>query len=113
MCLMPDIVVEIQQEVTDVEVIVSPQEETTIVVEVNSVNSGHTHINNEVPNGIINGSNNTFTSFNDFIPESVVLSVNGLAMKPIEDYITTGTNTVIFNFSPQVGENILLNYIKI
>lgn len=61
-------------------------------------------------NGLINNSNATFTTNYNFIPESVMIYVNGVLQRILEDYITIGTNTVIFNFSPNVDENLLAFY---
>lgn len=67
---------------------------------------------NEVPEGEINGSNATFTSNFSFVPESVSVFSNGLNLKPIDEYTTTGNTQIQLTFSPQVGEIILINYIK-
>ncbi len=66
----------------------------------------------EVPSGTMNGSNATFTSEFDFVPETVQLYVNGLLQKKIADYNTTGVQTIILTSSPSSVENILLNYTK-
>jgi hypothetical protein len=70
----------------------------------------HTHKINETPTGIVNGINNIFVSSLSFIPGTEEIFLNGLKQKIIEDYNTSGTNTIIFNTSPTVGENILINY---
>lgn len=67
---------------------------------------------NEVPNGVLNGTNTIFTTDFNFIPESVEVYVNGVKQKIIEDYNTSGTNTITLTFSPSSAEYILLNYIK-
>lgn len=70
-------------------------------------------VNNDVPINIINGINNVFnTSFN-FIPESVEVFLNGIKQKIITDYQIINNNTITLNTSPNVGENILINYIKL
>ena len=68
---------------------------------------------NEEPNGSVNGSNATFTVDFNFIPESVDVKVNGLTQKRVDDFNTTGTQTVILVNSPTSGENILISYIKV
>lgn len=60
--------------------------------------------------GTINGSNATFTTPDNFIPETVTVLVNGLGQKKVRDFNTSGTNTIIFTDSPTVGETLLTNY---
>lgn len=67
----------------------------------------------EIPNGLINGSNATFTSFFDFIPEKLIVERNGVTQRNGIDYTTTGTNTINLTFSPEIDESILINYIKL
>ena len=81
-----------------------------------NANRGISHTNliyNEVPIGLINGVNSIFTSVNNFIPEKIEIYLNGFLQKIINDYQTIGTNTIQLNFSPNVGETLLINYIKI
>ncbi len=66
----------------------------------------------EIPNGTINGSNATFTTDFDFTPESVLVFRNGLAQYNPTHYTTSGTTTIILNFSPIVGDVITVNYTK-
>jgi hypothetical protein len=65
-------------------------------------------IENEVPSGLVNGSNARFNSH----PESVEVFINGLKQKPIIHYTTSGTTTIILSDSPQTGDQILINYQK-
>lgn len=65
---------------------------------------------NETPSGVIDGSNTTFTTANNFVPESLCVQVNGLAQKPIDHFITIGSNTFDMNESPQVGDFLLVCY---
>ena len=69
-------------------------------------------VHGETPAGVIDGSNATFTTAFDFVPESVDVS-DGVRLKVIEDYQTTGNRTIILNQSPLAGENILIDYIKL
>lgn len=69
-------------------------------------------VENETPSGLVDGSNATFNSANDFVPASVEVFINGLKQKPIVHYITMGTQTIIFADSPQTGDQILINYQK-
>ena len=68
---------------------------------------------NELLQGAKNGMNATFFSLFGFIPESVVVLVNGLTQSQPDDYITTGTNTVLLSVSPDILDNVRINYIKL
>ena len=70
-------------------------------------------ITGEVPSGSVNGINATFTSSFSFVPSSLEVFLNGLRQKILDDYNTSGTNTILFNVSPTISETILINYIKI
>jgi len=66
----------------------------------------------EIPNGAINGANATFTTANNFLPESVEVTLNGISQRKGAgfDYITVGNDTIIFTVSPDVGDTILVDY---
>lgn len=66
----------------------------------------------EVPAGLVNGSNAIFATAFDFVPESVDLSVNGLRQKKIDDFNTSGTTQINTTVSPEVGDKILVNYLR-
>jgi hypothetical protein len=70
-------------------------------------------VKNETPIGLINGSNTTFTSLNNFVPQSIEVFVNGLIQQKIIEFNTIGNTTITLNFSPTVGEIITINYIKL
>lgn len=67
----------------------------------------------EVPTGLINGSNATFTTANPFVAGTVEVFVNGLRQTIIVDFNTSGNNTIQLIFSPLTGEVITVNYIKL
>jgi hypothetical protein len=67
----------------------------------------------EIPSGLINGSNATFTAANQFVPESLVVKVNGITQKLVDDYTVSGGLTISLLVSPVVGDKILINYIKV
>lgn len=67
---------------------------------------------NESPSGLINGINATFSTANQFIPESLTIEVNGLRQKLVNDYTVSGGLNINFLISPQIGDSILVNYIK-
>lgn len=68
---------------------------------------------NEVPNGLVNGSNATFTTNFNFVSGSVQFFLNGSLQKIIDDYQVIGNDTILLNISPMSGENLLINYIKL
>lgn len=67
----------------------------------------------ETPAGVLNGVNATFTSAYEFVPESVEVFLNGLKLKVVEEYNTTGNNTITLSISPGASERILINYLKL
>lgn len=65
----------------------------------------------ETPTGSINGANATFTSQFNFVPESVVVLVNGLEQRRVTDFNTSGTQTITLTDAPLTGESVRINYI--
>lgn len=74
--------------------------------------AGFTLVTNETPAGLIDGSNATFTTEFDFVPESVSVWINGLYQKRIADFNTSGLRTITLTASPGTGEHILVNYLR-
>jgi hypothetical protein len=64
----------------------------------------------EFPAGAINGSNATFISIYDFIPESVEVQINGIVQRPGIDFTTSGTRTITLTSSPETGETVQIDY---
>jgi hypothetical protein len=62
--------------------------------------------------GLIDGSNATFTTEFSFVPETVETSINGLVLDRGVDFNTSGDQTIIYVSSPEVGDIILVNYVK-
>ena len=71
--------------------------------------SGGAAVVNHPVVGTINGSNATFTSMVAFNPDSLVVYLNGQRLYVVNDYITTGTNTIIFNEAPLIGDMISID----
>ena len=59
--------------------------------------------------GVINGSNPTFTSTIPFDPDTLVVYLNGQRQYVVNDYLTTGTNTITFNVAPLIGDMISID----
>ena|SRR5882757_3061122 len=66
----------------------------------------------EVPSGIVNGSNAIFNTLSSFIPGTAVVFVNGLKQKIVQDFNTSGTTQVTFIVSPASTDQVTINYIK-
>lgn len=71
------------------------------------------YVVNEIPSGLINGSNATFTTAFDFVPGTEEVFLNGLKLVKLEDYNTTGNNQIDLYVSPLTGEDLIVNYSKI
>lgn len=66
----------------------------------------------EIPSGLIDGMNATYTTAFAFVPESLAVFVNGVLQQEINDYTTSGQYTIMLNTSMGVGETILVDYIR-
>lgn len=69
-----------------------------------------TEIRDEVPAGGIDGSNAQFITNRDFIPGTIEVFMNGVKLRPIADFNTSGTRLVSLMESPTPGEQITVNY---
>jgi len=73
---------------------------------------GPAFVDEEVPAGVVNGANNTFTTSQTAAPQaSLILYRNGVLQKPGQDYTASG-NTITFlaGSIPQVGDTLLASY---
>lgn len=66
----------------------------------------------EIPQGAINGANATFQALHDFVPESVTPYLGGVRLRLLDDFVTQGFRTIQLNFSPEAGENFVIDYQK-
>jgi hypothetical protein len=67
-------------------------------------------VTGETPAGAVNGSNATFTTAFSFVPESVEVFIETCRLSLLDDYNTSGTQTIQFYVSPLAGEKIRVNY---
>jgi hypothetical protein len=72
---------------------------------------------NEIPSGLVNGSNKVFTTAKSFIASSVEVSLNGLRQVPGLHFTITLPNIITFIDAPQTdivngSDNILIDYIS-
>ena len=61
--------------------------------------------------GSIDGTNNIFIIDNNILPDTEELFVNGIKLLKPNDYNISGS-TITLNFSPNINENLTINYIK-
>lgn len=99
----------IQPSTGDVDITTIPQYITVQVGATVTTSSG-SFVIGETPSGAVNGSNATFTTAQNFVPESVQVFVNGVSQTNAVDYTTSGTTTISLNVSPISGDYIRVNY---
>jgi hypothetical protein len=73
---------------------------------------GSEFVKNEIPSGVINGSNALFQSAHLFRPESLEVFICGICLTIIDDYQIVNSNTIQLTASPLNGEQLKINYIK-
>lgn len=66
----------------------------------------------EVPSGVINGVNNTFTTAFNFVAGSVRVFVEGVTLTIVDDFQTIGSNTIQLVTPPLAGESLTVTYTK-
>lgn len=66
----------------------------------------------EVPTGLINGTNTTFTVASSVFGNAIDVFLNGLLQKRTDDYTFTSPVTIEFASAPVTGSNLLSDYIK-
>jgi hypothetical protein len=64
-------------------------------------------------NGLINGSNATFTTPDNFVQGSEEVKINGLTQRPTRDYTITPPNTIQFTSSPEPNDQLFISYNKL
>lgn len=99
----------IQPSTGDVDITTIPQY-ITVQVGATVTTSGGSFVIGEIPSGAVNGSNATFTTSQNFVPESVQVFINGVSQTNAVDYTTSGTTTITLNVSPVSGDYIRVNY---
>lgn len=101
-------IVELHQTIQTVEIY--DGDEIEGIVEIYGSGSSTNLIWNEVPAGTMNGVNREFTLAS--APSHVLLSLNGLVLKPVDDYSISGS-TITFDVAavlPESGDNLLATY---
>jgi hypothetical protein len=71
-------------------------------------------IKDEIPAGIINGTNLIYTTANNYVSGSLLVLVDGIRqLKGVTNhYIETGANSFSFNagYAPLAGQDIVVDY---
>jgi hypothetical protein len=93
----------------DVDITTIPQYITVQVGATVTTSSG-SFVIGETPSGAVNGSNATFTTAQNFVPESLQVFINGVSQTSGVDFITTGSTTITLTVSPVSGDYIRVNY---
>lgn len=92
-----------------IDIATMPQE-ITVKIGATVTTSTGTFVIGETPSGAVNGSNATYTTAQNFVPETVQLFINGVSQTNGVDYTTSGTTTLTLNVSPIAGDYIRVNY---
>lgn len=79
---------------------------------IQTISSSYEEVTEELL-GTINGSNATFTTTQNFDSDTTIVFINGVKQKKPTHYNTFGTNTIMFYDSPQVGDILEINYVKL
>ena len=93
----------------DVEVI-TLTDSITVQIGATVTTSSGSFVIGETPTGAINGSNATFTTLHNFVPETVQVFINGVSQTEGVDYTTSGSTVINLSVSPIVGDYIRVNY---
>lgn len=105
-------IVGVYQAPAQVEIAVIPPVE--LVLKTNQQTSSNVdEVKNETPSGLINGINATYTSQYNFVAGTVQVYRNGLRLKQIDDFNTSGNNMILLSISPALGEKLLIDYQKL
>lgn len=71
-------------------------------------------ITGEIPSGDIDGMNITFITSNNYVTESLRVSLNGLRLSRGvgNDYVESTPDTFIMNYTPLPGDTLEVDYQK-
>ena len=104
---------EIKTLIINEEIVISIVDKQVQIIEAISSSGEQVRISGEIPSGVINGSNATFTTQFDFVPESVEVFCGGIRLTVLSDFNTSGNRTISLYVSPLSGELIRVNYQKL
>jgi len=71
-------------------------------------------VDNDIPVGDIDGVNTTFSTTFDYTSGSLKVYLNGLRQKSGlgNDYIESGSNGLVMNVPPEIGDVLIVDYLK-
>jgi len=75
--------------------------------------SSGVEIKNEIPSGLINGVNATFTSASAFNGSTLELFKNGQKLTVIDDFNITNSTTFVLTISPLTLDKLSINYTQL
>jgi hypothetical protein len=114
---MSDVIIKITENRNPANIIIAKTNQTNIQVQQKGIKgdpgSSANSVVGEIPAGLLNGSNATFTTANPFVAGTLEVFVNGLRQTIIADFNTSGNNTIQLTYSPNSSEVITVNYIKL
>jgi hypothetical protein len=99
--------------------LVFKSQEVTMVFKFNGVINTGTglaappRVYNENLIGVIDGSNATFATTDNFVQGSEEVKINGLTQRPTRDYTITPPNTIQFTSSPEPNDQLFISYNKL
>jgi hypothetical protein len=71
---------------------------------------GGTGVVGEVPSGLINGTNTTFTISQTFVAASLAVYLNGLRQRPTTDFTIADSTHFTLTSAPLAGDSLLADY---
>lgn len=77
------------------------------------VNANVKFVSQEVPTGLINGSNTVFTLANNYQAGTPLVVLNGLKQGITTDYTESGANQITFTTAPLTGDRLWVTYLKV
>jgi hypothetical protein len=71
-------------------------------------------VENEVPSGVIDGMNATFSTSQVFRAGTTRLYLNGVRQRTGAsfDYVESGSSNVVFSLAPKAGDTLLIDYTR-
>lgn len=86
-----------------------------VLTQLENINaSQNIYVDNEIPNGNIDGANVTFTTHYNYKPGTTKVFLNGMRQREgvVYDYHENGTNEIEFAEAPSGADTIIIDYIK-
>lgn len=76
------------------------------------VNSNPKFVFQEVPTGLINGSNTVFSTNNNYVAGTPIVVLNGVKQTITNDYTESSVNQVTFTSAPKTGDKLWITYVS-